>query len=442
MSKGKTTLAERLRQLHAMLGSKNQQERETALAKINELLEKHRKNWTDLGELMAGRSGSDPVWNIVEDDQTEPPAGDLTVLDMVMAVINAHLDVSADDALALALWILLTYHYDKFEYSPRLAALSPVKGCGKTTVLKVVSLLAARAKLLNSPSAASLYHLIDRGHPTLAIDEGDGLGLHINPAIRNVMLSGHNVGSNIPRVIDGEPKEFDTYGPLAIAAIGTLPLQLMDRSVIVHMEKSQRRDLRRLDRNSPNIEVVHAVFREIVKWARKPLKNNIDNILPNDSSRHADNWRPLICVADSFGKVWGKKARDAAASYKRNYSDEDLRVIFLADIRTAFNQLGTDPALSKKLVPEVRAVNELWDEYPTPHGPRKLTEAGMAALLKPFRPRIRSVTIWPPGRKRTDTVGSGKGYYRSQFATAWAKYCPEEDDEPATGKVVAYLGKR
>jgi hypothetical protein len=93
------------------------------------------------------------------------------------------------------------------------------------------------------------------------------------------------------------------------------------------------------------------------------------------------------------------------------------------------------------LVPEVRAVNDLWDECPTPRGPRKLTEAGMAALLRPFRPRIKSVTVWGPGRKHGDTLGSGKGYHRSQFAAAWARYCPEEDDEP-TGKVVAHLVKR
>jgi Protein of unknown function (DUF3631) len=270
------------------------------------------------------------------------------------------------------------------------------------------------------------------------VDEGDNLGLNINPTIRAIMNSGHNVGSSVGRVINGEPKEFDTFGPLAIAAIGTLPLTLMDRSIIIHMEKSQRRDLRRLDRNSPNIEVVHAVYREIVKWARKPLPNNVDDILPSDNSRHADNWRPLICIADSFGRAWGAKAREAAAIYKRNYSDEDLRVILLTDIRTVFNQLDDDSVLSKKLVAEVRAVNDLWDEYSTPHGPRKLTEAGLSALLRPFRPRIKSVTIWAPGRKRTDTIGSGKGYNRSQFATAWARYCPEEGDEPASGKV-AYL---
>jgi Protein of unknown function (DUF3631) len=318
-----------------------------------------------------------------------------------------------------------------------LALLSPTKGCGKTTVLKALKFLCSRPTLMNSVTPAVIYRVIDRDHPTLLIDEGDNLGLNLNPTIRTIMNSGHNVGSSVGRVIRGNPKEFDTFGPLAIAAIGTLPLTLMDRSIIVHMEKSQRRDLRRFDPNSTNINVVNAVYREICKWARTPLKNNVDAILPNDSSRHADNWRPLVCVADSFGKAWGRKTRAVAAAYKRNYSDDDLRVILLTDIRTLFNQLNADRITSKQLVIELRGLNDLWDEFSGPNGARKLTTANMAALLRPFRPAIRSVTIWAPGRKRKDTTGSGKGYFRSQFETAWSRYC--STDEPTASGKVAYL---
>ena len=61
----KTTLASRLRQLHAMLGSNNAQERETARVKIIELLARHRKSWNDLTELMsAGGADLDPSWSV------------------------------------------------------------------------------------------------------------------------------------------------------------------------------------------------------------------------------------------------------------------------------------------------------------------------------------------------------------------------------------------
>ena len=72
----KQALASRLRRLHAMLGSSNAQERETAHAKIVALLAKHRKSWNDLTELMsAGDADLDPSWAAEED---RPAAGDAT----------------------------------------------------------------------------------------------------------------------------------------------------------------------------------------------------------------------------------------------------------------------------------------------------------------------------------------------------------------------------
>ena len=51
-------LGDKLRKLHAMLGSDNDGERDTAMAKIKELLAKNKKSWNDLTELMsAGGEG-------------------------------------------------------------------------------------------------------------------------------------------------------------------------------------------------------------------------------------------------------------------------------------------------------------------------------------------------------------------------------------------------
>ena len=102
-----------------------------------------------------------------------------------------------------------------------------------------------------------------------------------------------------------------------------------------------------------------------------------------------------------------------------------------------FDRLNADRIASKQLVAEVRATNDLWDEFPGPNGMRKLTPANMAALLRPFRPAIRSVTIWPPSRMKSDSTGSGKGYFRSTFEIAWAKYCSV--NEPGASGKVAYL---
>lgn len=50
-------------------------------------------------------------------------------------------------------------------------------------------------------------------------------------------------------------------------------------------------------------------------------------------NRIADNWRPLIAIADCFGPYWSEAARDAAITFAHAYHDEDAGVVLLSDIR-------------------------------------------------------------------------------------------------------------
>src|SRR5438128_813666 len=77
--------------------------------------------------------------------------------------------------IAYTLWIAHTYLIDAFHATPRLAVISPEKGCGKTRVLEITRVLANKAIPMINPSPASLYRLIEKEHPTLLIDEIDRL---------------------------------------------------------------------------------------------------------------------------------------------------------------------------------------------------------------------------------------------------------------------------
>ena len=92
---------------------------------------------------------------------------------------------------------------------------------------------------MDNATPAVIYHLIDRLDGTLLVDEADNLGLRENGILRGVLNSGHRKGGNIRRVIKGAPKAFNTFAPMAIAAIGALPMPLMRRSIIIHMEKAR-----------------------------------------------------------------------------------------------------------------------------------------------------------------------------------------------------------
>src|SRR5262249_41163243 len=139
--------------------------------------------------------------------------------------------------LAIAIWIIHTHVFGRFQFSPRLVLEGPVRGCGKTTALSILELLCANPVKLDHVTDASLFRLADQGH-TVLLDEVDNQGLSTNSALRSVMNSGHRRGGKICRHIGGQQVEFSTYAPLALGVIGKLPLPLLHRSIVIHMQRS------------------------------------------------------------------------------------------------------------------------------------------------------------------------------------------------------------
>jgi hypothetical protein len=190
--------------------------------------------------------------------------------------------------------------------TPRLALVSPVRGCGKTTVLLLLELLVARGRKEDGISAAAIFRLI---------------------------------GGSLTRVIKDRPRRFLTFAPMGIAAIGALLLPIMHRSLIVPMKRATRK-LRQF--NESDLDDVNIAYAMVLRWA-KEVQLNLDPELPEGlRNRPADNWRPLIAIADSFGPAWGVIAREAAVEFARTYRDEDAGVILLNDIRGIFAARGDD----------------------------------------------------------------------------------------------------
>ena len=394
-----------LRRLFAMMGSSNASEREAALKKIDELLARYRKNWNDLTELLQN-SGNTSSWQAAWDDThsaeqhasggvnaglpvaalKEPP----NVLELVHFILEEYVDMKPHEHIAAALWTLQTHVFDRFTISPRLALTSPVRGCGKTTALAVIEQLAFRPERMDNATPAVIYHLIDRLHSTLLVDEADNLGLDVNGILRAVFNSGHRKGGNIRRVIRGEPKKFTTFTPMAIAAIGSLPLPLMARSIIVHMEKATGATIKRFDTgDSDTMQRINIVYGFVTRWARSKPVLDLNPNLPKDlRNRMADNWRPLIAIADCFGPAWARLAREAAITFAHSFHDEDAGVILLSDIRDIFNRTTADRMASVDLITALHDIEESgWSEYRgmrDDQQPKKLSQGEMARLLKPF----------------------------------------------------------
>lgn len=192
----------RIRQLHAMLGSSNAHEAMNAREKLNRLLTEHGLSWNDLSTIFAA---ADPHPNDAHRTAPQAARPEVNVLDLVLRLVEQHIAVTPDEQMAISLWVLHTYVYDSFVITPRLALLSPVRGCGKTTLLALLELLTNQPHRSDDVTPAAIYyHLSHRPNSTLLIDEADNLGLlDTNSALRRVFNSGHRRGGNVTRFVSG-----------------------------------------------------------------------------------------------------------------------------------------------------------------------------------------------------------------------------------------------
>jgi hypothetical protein len=398
------------------------------------LLAEHGLSWNDLTRILAAIEPDNAVnqdGNSGTGVATPRAPGEPDIFPVLLRLIEEHVGATPDEHLAIALWILHTWIFDRFSVTPRLALLSPVRGCGKTVALILIELLVPEGNRTDNVSAAAIYHQLERRPRTvLLVDEADGLNLFRNNLLRSVFNSGHRRGGAVTRFVGGWSRRYPTFAPLAIAAIGMLPLPLLHRSIVVNMQRTSAQ-LRRLDETDP-------AFR----WARQAIRDWASNVqfapdpeMPSAlRNRTADNWRPLLSIADAFGR--SEEARAAAVALSADRLDEDPGVMLLSDIRSIFQSRGIDRIASAALVEQLIGLdNGLWHEWRGVQDdrlPRKLSKGELGRLLRPFG--IRTKTIWPAQRRPGDK--SSRGYLRSQFEQAWAAYCPPSDTPTPSRKII------
>jgi len=252
----------------------------------------------------------------------------------------------------------------------------------------------------------------------LLIDEADTF-LPENEELRGILNSGHRQGGAVIRTVgeDFEPRSFSTYSACAIALIGRLPATLADRSVPIELRRrraDETIEAFRFDRTAH----LDQLGRKVARWA---LDNAVrirsaDPAMPNGVvNRAADNWRPLLAIADAAGGGWPARARQAVqrTGASATGDEQSVRVLLLSDIRAIFAERDLDRLSSAELVAALVAIEgRPWAEW---KAGKPITANGLARLLTPFR-----IT---PGTIRTSS-GTPKGYQRAQFEDAFARYLP------------------
>ena len=217
---------------------------------------------------------------------------------------------------------------------------------------------------------------------------------------------------------DFEPRRFSTWCPMAIAGIGGLHGRIEDRSVIVELQrKLSGQEVARLD------EAARGRLRVLARKLRRWADDHNEEFLganprtpPELHDRAADNWGPLLAIADAAGGEWPRQAREAARKLSGGTDKATFRVLLLADLRMVFGN-GPVPEwmATKKLLEKLVALEERpWAAWGKSGKP--LTSQALRSLLEEFK--IYSSHT---------SDKTARGYKREAFADAWARYLPPAD---------------
>jgi hypothetical protein len=228
------------------------------------------------------------------------------LLDEISSAIERYMVMSSESRDALALWAVHTHCFACFIHTPRAAILSPEKQCGKTLLLDILIRVVARPLSTASATPAAIFRIVEMHSPTILMDEADTF-LNENMELIGILNNGYRRGGTVTRTVgdDHQPRLFSTWAPAAIAKIGRLPDTLNDRSVVINLRRrkpSERVKPFRSDRT----EHLNLLARKMARWARdhSDALSDADPDMGELENRVADNWRPLLAIADAAGGRW------------------------------------------------------------------------------------------------------------------------------------------
>ncbi|MFD5652879.1 DUF3631 domain-containing protein [Streptomyces sp. NPDC127039] len=360
--------------------------------------------------------------------QPETTAGS-ALLDELRAQIAKFVILPSQEALdAVTLWVAASHVQPALQHAPRLAIVGPAKRCGKSRLLDVITETVHEPLITVNTSPAVVFRAIGDDPPTLLVDEADTIFGSIkaaekNEELRGLLNAGHQRNRPALRISGPEhkPQAFPTFAMAALAGIGDLPDTVMDRAVVIRMQRRKNGEWVEQFRSRRDIPALHDLRDRLAAWLR-PLMDTAADLVPHMpvEDRAADTWEPLVIVAELADGTWPEQARAACvamcAAEAGKDEESNLKTRLLQDIRRAFARCG-DPDImrTRDLLDELLKDQEApWAEYGTAGlGPRHL-----GILLKDFD--IKAAT------HRFEGGRQAKGFARLRFVDSWARYCPEE----------------
>lgn len=327
---------------------------------------------------------------------------------------------------AVALWIAATHAQPAWQHATRIVIKAPEKRCGKSRLLDIIETTCHDPLITVNISPAALVRSIGEDPPTLLLDEADTVfgkkAADNHEDLRGLINAGHQRGRPYIRwdAALRKPEHCPTFAMAALAGIGSMPDTIEDRAVIVEMRRRAPGERVQPFRTRRDAPALHKLRNRLTGWVRENL-NALTDAEPDMpvEDRAADNWEPLIAVADVAGGDWPDRARKACRVLTDSAAeDTSAGVRLLSDLRDVFED--GNAWHGSTLLERLHKLDEApWSDW---YG-HPLSARDLARLLKPYG--VKSVDVKENGINR-------KGYRREHLHDAWNRYLRPDEDPSAT----------
>jgi len=399
------------------------------------------------------------------------------LLDDVAALLKKYVVFLIDEehSAILALWVIHTWLFSAFDYTPYILIYSPTVESGKTRIFEVLELVCRSPEKTEGATSAALIRTIDEARPqTFLLDEMDATYLsksHDAEAenTRRFLNAGFKRGAKFLRCVgqgaDIVAKKFPAYCAKALAAITKCyPRSVSSRGIPIEIHpqvkrhskdflegKARRADKMRDRDASASVAPLRDELRvlskdeELIKKLRDARPEMSDELGLGD--RQQDICEPLLAIADEAGGDWPNRARDALKLiYAKEALDLDVHTQLLFDIKVVFSGGKPDEKTGKRPYEEtdrlstetlLKKLVELADDQPWAMWFEKLLKDGQVQSAgSKLAYHLRRYDVKPHAiRMGVDDFGDQvvcKGYLREQFEDAWKRYLVEGFSFPSS----------
>jgi hypothetical protein len=360
--------------------------------------------------------------NTEMDSDPEPVPSKLPAIRQdVRAFLYRYIVLTAQQAIALTLWVAHTHTIDAFDTTPYLQITSATKRAGKTRLLETMEPLVARAWLTGRTSSAALVRKVDADKPTLLLDESDATfrgDQEFAETLRGLLNSGYKRSGKatfcVGKGAEINVRDFSTFGCKAIAGIGQLPDTVADRAIPIVLRRRMTSEPVQRWRERDGRAEAAPIHRQLTGWSRTAtdvLRAARPDLPSKLSDRAADVWEPLLAIADMAGGDWPARARAAAVALMGSMEDSDPRIELLTDLVEIVNADGPAVLPTKEIIEHLVSLEHR--PWATWKREKPITARGLAKLLEPL-------DVHPA---RTEAL---RGYRRDAFTEVIARYLPDQ----------------